>query len=221
MNNITTKAVIFDMDGVLIDSEPLWQLAEFEVFSPLIDVTIEQMQLTTGLRVDQLVDYWFQRQPWPNYNQQDTADAIVTAVVTAIIQQGQAMHGTLTILKQCQQQGLKIGLATSSPLKIVNAVLDKLAIRDYFDAICSAEHLHYGKPHPEVYLNCAQQLAVPVNQCIAIEDSFNGTIAAKAANIRTIVIPETHCREQLRWHVADWRCDDLLHALDIIKKTSA
>ncbi|MCL1038298.1 hexitol phosphatase HxpB [Shewanella submarina] len=203
MVTIQLKAVIFDMDGVLIDSEPLWQLAELDVFHALgMPLTLEETHLTTGLRVDQLVEYWYARKPWQNYDKQATANAIADSVVGRILAEGQPMPHVLEALQACRAAGVKVGLATSSPMNIVNAVLDSLKIRDCFDGIESAELLKYGKPHPEVYLNCADSLGVSPANCVAVEDSFNGLIAARAANMQTVVIPAVDQAEQARWAAA-------------------
>ncbi|MCW3170866.1 hexitol phosphatase HxpB [Shewanella subflava] len=200
MANINVKAVIFDMDGVLIDSEPAWQTAEIAVLNRLgLKLTFEDVESTTGYRIDQVVDYWHQRFPWTNYNNAETASHIIAAVAEHIRLNGEPMAGVIDTLKDCRQKGLKVGLATSSPSLIIEAVLTKLGISEYFDAICSAEHLALGKPHPEVYLNCAKKLAVDAVNCLAIEDSFNGLIAARAANMQTIAIPAPQVAQQTKW----------------------
>ncbi|WP_108944735.1 hexitol phosphatase HxpB [Shewanella halifaxensis] len=210
MSRSQLKAVIFDMDGVLIDSEPTWQRAIFKVMNELgLNVCMEDMALTTGLRIDQVVEFWYQRSPWNNYNNQQTAQAIVEQVISDISASGQAMKGVNEALIACKNYGLKVGLATSSSSAIVDAVLNKLNIRDYFQAIASAENLQYGKPHPEVYLNCAKALNIDPINCLAIEDSFNGLIAARAANMQTIAIPEPQQASQTKWIIAHHQLDSL------------
>ncbi|QQX80647.1 hexitol phosphatase HxpB [Shewanella sp. KX20019] len=210
MTTAKLKAVIFDMDGVLIDSEPLWQIAEHKVLTDLgLNISIEETVETTGLRIDQVVAFWYARFPWPNYDNAQTAQAIVDQVVSHILANGEAMTGVISALESCQEMGLKIGLATSSSSDIISAVLNKLAIGSYFDAIKSAEHLSYGKPHPEVYLNCADALNIAPVNCLAIEDSFNGLVAARAANMQTIAIPEKRLSQQPRWIIAHQQLEDL------------
>ncbi|MGX9461549.1 hexitol phosphatase HxpB [Shewanella sp. A14] len=204
------KAVIFDMDGVLIDSEPAWQLAEQTVLNHYgLNLSLEEIEQTTGLRIDHVVSYWYQRFPWQNYDNTATANKIVNEVIAQINANGEPMRGVIESLDACKRLGLKIGLATSSSSLIIEAVLQKLAVGHYFNAIESAENLDYGKPHPEVYLNCAKGLDVPPSQCIAIEDSFNGLIAARAASMQTVVIPAPHTATQTKWVIAHHQ---LLHA---------
>ncbi|MFB2662248.1 hexitol phosphatase HxpB [Shewanella mangrovisoli] len=211
MTSLSIQAVIFDMDGVLIDSEPLWQRVEYEVLSALgVPVTIETIQQTTGLRIDQCVDYWYHKAPWADYDNAKVSKAIVDRVAEEILKTGEAMQGVQQAIEYCQAKGLKIGLATSSFYTIIEAVLSKLGLSDKFMAVQSAEGLTYGKPHPEVYLNCAAALGVDPRYCLAIEDSFNGLIAARAANMQTVAIPAPEQRGEAKWIVAHHQADSLL-----------
>lgn len=217
MSKPQLKAVIFDMDGVLIDSEPVWQIAEHKVMTELgLNISVEDTVETTGLRIDQVVAFWYARFPWSNYDNQQTAQAIVDQVVSHILADGEAMLGVNAALKSCQELGLKIGLATSSSSDIINAVLNKLQIREYFQSIKSAEHLAYGKPHPEVYLNCAVALNIDPINCLAIEDSFNGLVAARAANMQTIAIPEPKFAHLPKWAIAHQQLDDLTFLPEVL-----
>ncbi|MGB0893943.1 MAG: hexitol phosphatase HxpB [Parashewanella sp.] len=211
------RAVIFDMDGVLVDSEPVWQQAELNILQPLgVPITHADTLLTTGLRVDELVQYWYRSHPWDNYDNQQTSNDIIEAVITFIKANAKPMQGVIEALTACKSHNLKIGLATSSSMNIVNAVLTKLNIAHYFDKIHSAEHLPYGKPHPEVYLNCATDLGVQPRQCLAIEDSFNGLIAARAANMQTLAIPPQELQHQDRWVIAHHNASNLTELPQII-----
>lgn len=221
---LTTQihGVIFDMDGVLIDSEPAWQKAEHQVMAELgVPLSFEDTEQTTGLRIDQVVHYWYLRHPWVAQGQYDNvavANKIVSQVVNDISTQGQPMAGVIDALKTCQKLGLKIGLATSSSNAIIAAVMKKLNLDDYFEARCSAEHLSYGKPHPQVYLNCANTLGLAPANCLAIEDSFNGLIAARAANMQTVIIPAPNQTTQARWAAAHHQLKDLTQMADLLEQ---
>ncbi|NMH66950.1 hexitol phosphatase HxpB [Shewanella salipaludis] len=213
------QAVIFDMDGILIDSEPVWQIAEHRVLQSLgLPINFDDALQTTGLRIDQVVGYWYQRFPWENYDNAAVAKAIVDSVVSHIERHGAPMTGVMEALEHCRASGLRIGLATSSSHALVDAVLGKLQIGDYFDAVESAQDLAYGKPHPEVYLNCAHALGITPTSCLAIEDSFNGLIAARAANMQTLVIPAASQRHQAQWVIAHSQADNLLALPGLLAK---
>jgi HAD superfamily hydrolase (TIGR01509 family) len=198
------NTVIFDMDGLLIDSEPLWQEAGIATLAHYgINITVEQYHKTTGLRTKEWLEYWFTYFDVAVNDMQSAVLTIENKAIENIQNYGIAFAGTLPILNFCREQGYQIGLATSSPLRLVDVVVQKLGIQQFFDAYSSAEHLPLGKPHPQVYINCAQQLQATPLECLCFEDSFNGMIAAKAARMRCIVVPEPSQFDQLRWATAD------------------
>jgi sugar-phosphatase len=88
--------------------------------------------------------------------------------------------------------------------------VDKLEIGHYFDAFASAEHLPFGKPHPQVYMDCARALSANPLHCIAFEDSFNGLIAAKAARMKCVAIPVQDQYHLPKWGAADLKLNSLL-----------
>ncbi|WP_281705222.1 hexitol phosphatase HxpB [Aeromonas taiwanensis] len=184
-------AVIFDMDGVLIDSEPFWQRAQMAVFSELGHPhTEEDCNSTIGVRIDQLVAHWYRLRPWSGPSQDEVVQRILDQVITLILAEGEPKAGVLEALDLIEAQGLKIGLATSSPFAMVDAVLGKLGIQDRFMAVHSAEVERFGKPHPDVYIHAAEKLGVDPVHCLAIEDSFTGLLAAKAASMTALIVPD-------------------------------
>jgi HAD superfamily hydrolase (TIGR01509 family) len=206
-----TESAIFDMDGLLIDSEPLWYEAAVEVFSPLgIVLTPELYASSIGLRTKEFVENWFSVYQIDRSLAPDTVSRINDVVIEKIRNKGEAMPGVYTVLDQIRSGGLKIGLATSSPLALIDVVVDKLGIREYFSAFNSAENLVHGKPHPQVYLDCALALGAEPVSCVCFEDSFHGMIAAKAARMKCIVVPLPAFRDQPRFQAADL----LLHSLE-------
>jgi HAD superfamily hydrolase (TIGR01509 family) len=204
--------VIFDMDGLLIDSEPLWEEAGKETLAGFgVSLTDEQYHFSTGLRTREWIDWWF---TWFNIDKTHALKAelaIVQKAIEKIAERGIAMPGVDQVFSLLKEKGFKIGLATSSPLALVKVVAEKLQINDYLQAIASAEELQYGKPHPQVYLDCAAALEVSPLECVCLEDSFNGMIAVKAARMKCIVIPAKHQQHQTRWDAADIKLPSLLH----------
>ncbi|TKB51297.1 hexitol phosphatase HxpB [Ferrimonas sediminicola] len=198
------KGVIFDMDGVLVDSEPFWQVAEMEVFPQYgVPITLEDTLKTQGLRIDHVVQFWFSRHPWRGATPKEVEQQILDAMVAVIRARGEPMAGVHATLESLHQAGLPMALATSSPHILMETTLEKLEIGHYFQATCSAEHLPLGKPHPQVYLNAADALGLAATDCLAIEDSFNGLLAAKAARMHTLAVPDADHRSDPRYVIAD------------------
>ena len=204
------KAVIFDMDGVLIDSEPFWQQAQIEVLKDLgVEITQKECEETMGLRIDALVGHWYNKYRWDGSSVEETAVTIVERVASHVMHSGEAKSGVYQALETIAAKGFKIGLATSSPMALVDAVLTRLNIGHYFSIRHSAEFEEYGKPHPAVYIQAAVQLGVTPKECIAIEDSFNGLLSAKSATMKTIVIPVAANAANLRFSIADIQLSSL------------
>lgn len=192
------------MDGLLIDSEPLWGEAMREIFAEMeIFLKPEHYAFTTGLRTSEVVDFWYHRFGWKKKTPREVEDAILECVTDKILSQGHAMDGIEHILTFFKDRDFKIGLASSSPMMLILSVLEHLKIKNFFQAIYSAEHEDYGKPHPAVYLSCARELDSSPLQCIVFEDSVTGLIAAKAARMKTVAVPEAHKRSDPRYVLAD------------------
>ena len=198
------RAAVFDMDGLMIDSEPYWRQAQLEVFAEIgVPITAQDTVDTTGIRIDQVVNMYFSRTPWDSMSCQQVCDNILQRVIDLVRQHKPVMPGLHQALELCRQQGLKLALASSSPMVLISATVDALELTDAFEATVSAEGLRFGKPHPEVYLNACDALDVSPQDCVALEDSFNGLLAAKAAQMRTIVIPESSAKDQPGFVIAD------------------
>ncbi|OOF10066.1 2-deoxyglucose-6-phosphatase [Salinivibrio sp. PR5] len=204
------SAAIFDMDGLLVDSEPFWQRAQIDVLSELgVSISLQDTRDTTGVRIDEIVKHYARTQPWQGPSNTEVRERIVARMVELVQQEKPMMPGVKEALAICRQAGLKIGLASSSPLSLIHPTLDALGLSDQFSIIESAGDLKHGKPHPEVYLNAAQALDVEPEQCIAFEDSFTGLLAAKAASMKTIVVPAAHEWNDPRFVIADQKLESL------------
>ncbi len=197
MNLNHFEAVIYDMDGVLTDSEPIWKIAMEEVFRSVgCTLTREDFQKTVGLRIDEVVHYWYGIAPWPDASPETVEKMIIQRMVELLTERATPLPGVIESLQFFQARGLKIGLATSSYDILIQTILTTLGITHYFQTVHSAEYEMFGKPHPAVYLSAAQQLDVDPKKCLVVEDSLNGIIAAKAARMTVICVPEkTHIRD--------------------------
>ena len=204
-------AAIFDMDGLLIDSEPLWDRAELEVMASLgVDISRRnELPDTLGLRIDMVVDLWFAQQPWAGPGRDEVTARIISRAISLVEESKPLLPGVREAVALCKAQGLKVGLASASPLHMLEKVLIMFELRDSFDALASAEKLPYSKPHPQVYLNCAAQLGVSPLNCVALEDSVNGMIASKAARMRSIVVPAAESQLDPRFSLADIKLSSL------------
>lgn len=204
------QAIIFDMDGVLIDSEPLWKIAEVEAFAKVgLDLTFTDCEETVGLRIDEVVQMWHDKVKWTSKTVKEVETDIVDILIREIRTQGKALPGVFEALSRFQKAGYKIGLATSSYQRIIEVVVEKLEIAQFFDVMHSAEHEVNGKPHPAVFLNCANKLNVHPKDCLVIEDSFNGVLAAKSARMKVVAIPEKSHQPDPRLIIADTVLDSL------------
>ena len=204
------NTVIFDMDGLLIDSEPLWNEAAEEVFGYYgKKLTPEDYATTTGLRTSEFVAWWLRDYKFDNTELEKAGNRILKLVDEKIRKKGRTLPGVPHIINFFYERNFKIGIATSSPLSLVKTVTEILRIEPYLHATTSAEFLQYGKPHPHVYLNCAEQLHSSPLQCICFEDSINGMIAAKAARMKCVVVPEHSKLKNDKWSLADLKLSSL------------
>lgn len=198
------------MDGVLIDSEPLWKIAEIEGFGKVgLDLTHTDCEETVGLRMDEVVLMWYKRVGWEGKSLKEVENDIVDIVIREIKKQGTELPGVSQTLQTLKSAGYKIGLATSSATRILKTVLEQLQIAKYFDIVHSAEHEEYGKPHPAVFLTTAKKLQVNPKECLVFEDSLNGIISAKAARMKVIAIPEKTHEINEKFKIADKILDNL------------
>lgn len=190
------SAVVFDMDGLLIDSEPFWRQSEQEIFASVgLHLTWEDCGSTMGQRIDEVVRHWSALRPWKatpitEDEVQHLAKTIVERVISLVVSEGQAMTGCYEILEFFQRRGIRLGLASSSLFILIDAVLERLGLRKYFTVVHSAELEPRGKPAPDVYLSACRKLGVDPKNALAFEDSPGGIISAKAAGMKCIAVPE-------------------------------
>ncbi len=202
--------VIFDIDGLLIDSEPLWNEAAAEVFKQYhINLTDQQYLSTTGLRTKEFVEWWFHYFGVSKALILEAENKIITSVLHKIEHKASIMSGVHHIINFFYEKNFKIGLATSSPQELIDLVIHLTGIGKYVHATASAQALPYGKPHPQVYLDCAQKLDSHPTTCVSFEDSFNGLIAAKAARMKCVVVPHHSLLKEERWAAADLKLSSL------------
>ncbi|MBC9797209.1 hexitol phosphatase HxpB [Sinomicrobium weinanense] len=203
-------AVIFDMDGVLIDSEPAWKKAEKEVFTAVgVNVLPELSETTASMTTTQVTRFWYDRQPWNGKSLLQVEHEVIDRVGHFIIREGKPIPGIREVLELFRKKGFKIGLSTNSPARLIPLVLEKTEITDYFHAVSSSEHEKEGKPHPSVYLSTAKKLGIPSANCIVFEDSVHGVMAAKNAGMKTVAIPSEADYPRKGFDLADLKLQKL------------
>ena len=184
------EAVVFDMDGVLVDSEPIWRAVEREVLAGVgIEVTDDDLFETMGVRVADVVERWHRRHPWDEPSREDVARSIVDRVAEAIEREGAFHQEAIRAIDYVDGLGLRLGLASSSPMRLIRSVLSIGGLADRFEVVLSAEDEELGKPDPAVYLSTARELIVPPERCLAVEDSINGVRSAKEAGMVCVAVP--------------------------------
>lgn len=184
------------MDGILIDSEPLWKEAEQEVLRKVgLELTDAQCAETTGLDIANAMQYWYNRQPWSGPSVSEVRDDLQETLIGLVKRKGKPCEGTVQILNLFKTMGWKIGLASSSPMAIIEASMAKLGLTHYFDVMHSSEFERASKPDPAVYIGAARRLGVAPSRCIAFEDSYRGVQSAHAAGMVVVAVPDPHLRE--------------------------
>ena len=198
------QAAIFDLDGLLIDSEPIWMWAQMKVFRDRGALLTEAMQhATTGMRMHESILAWRGYFPGVDIDPVAIRRDLLELVRGRMLESGQAKPGALHAVELCRQAGCRLAIASSSMPEIIAAAVERLGLRDAFQSLVSAEGEAHGKPHPAVYLSAAARLGIDPEACIAFEDSVFGVQAIKAAGMFCVAVPEAHNLGRKEYAIAD------------------
>jgi len=185
------QAVLFDMDGLLVDTEPLWFEVEHAIMSKLGGEWTEQDQRALiGGSLYRSVDYLLRRATRQASRDQVASWLIAGMAESLAEREVEAMPGALELLTEVRAAGIPTALVTSSERVIMEAVLASLARHDItFPVTVCGQDVRHPKPHPEPYLRAAALLGAEPRFCVALEDSPNGVAAAEAAGCVTVAVP--------------------------------
>ena len=184
------KAVIFDMDGVMIDSEPLWEKTEKIMMANrgLVYTPVYREKIVGLGQKDSAILLK------DTFGLEDETEEIINSRISILLdiydEELELVSGLESLLESLSDSPLKVALASSSPIRVINFVLDKFELGKYFDPVVSGDMLENGKPNPDIYLHTAGLMGLNPTECVVIEDSINGVVSAKAADMNCIAVPD-------------------------------
>jgi len=200
---MSLRATLFDMDGLLIDSEILWHEAELEIFGALgVPVSATNERSTKGLFVAEVVAHWYRLYPWSGPSVDDVVAMVLQRVGDLVEEKGVLLPGATRAIEICAERG-PIALASSTPIALIRRSLAAFGLLDTFSTLNSAEFEPYGKPHPGVFLTAASSIGISPLECLVFEDSAAGVLAAKAGRMTVVAVPVGEDRHLPAFHLAD------------------
>lgn len=186
------QAVIFDMDGLLLNSEPFWNKAYVDVLGMhgfvVTETEVEEM-LGSGLRTSDEIKLLSSIFDWGAYSNDTIGQQVNNSFVAQIRANREAMPGVRALTTLLHAHKIPMAIASSSTLDIIETVVESLGLKKYIRHLHSGENEILGKPHPDVFLSAAKKLKVKPENCLVFEDSLHGVKAAKAAGTRCIAVP--------------------------------
>ena len=203
------RATVFDMDGLLIDSEILWHRAEVEIFGRLgVPLADADGRSTKGMYVEEVVRYWYARHPWKGADVVEVTDLLLARVGDLVEDVGRLLPGAVRAIDLASERG-PVAIASSTPSALIERCLGHFGLYERFATIHSADVEPFGKPHPGVFLTAARALGVEAPACLVFEDSAAGVLAAKAGRMKVVAVPVVEDRDQAAFVLADLVLDSL------------
>ena len=184
------KAMLFDLDGTLVDSMWMWEAIDIEFLGAYgYECPDDIQRAIEGMSFSETAVYFKERFDLPL--SLDEIKAVWTRM--SIDKNRHEVHlkpGVLEFLKYCKENGIRTGIGTSNGSEIVDAVLTSLNVKEYFDAVVTACEVAHGKPEPDIYLEVAKRLGVQPENCLVFEDIPAGIMAGKAAGMPVIAVED-------------------------------
>jgi beta-phosphoglucomutase-like phosphatase (HAD superfamily) len=186
------KGIIFDMDGTLVDSEVVWDVAEREMFAERgLEYTMQEREQVIGLRMDEFFQKLIEI-----YGLDESVEALTEELIERMLEKipvmVEAKQGAQAIVEWAAEQSIPYCIASSSPMSIIEANMQAQGWSDLIPNLYTADSVRYGKPAPDIYLYAAEKVGVTPSDCLALEDSPNGAKSAVAAGMTCYVVPDTH-----------------------------
>ena len=175
-----------------------------------LELSESDVRQTMGLRIDDAVRHWWVRSPWEGMTMIEVERAVTARVAELISHSGAPMPGAAESVSLCAHLALPVAVCSGSYAVVIEAALRRLGIESDVAVWHSAEWEPLGKPHPGSYLSTASKLGIDPTSCLAVEDSFNGAISAKAARMRVVVVPEPEAADSPRWGFCDAKLPSLI-----------
>ncbi len=198
------KAIIFDLDGTLFDSEPLWRKAEIKVFGDRgLKLTDDDCRSTVGMQQLEVVKLWASRNPALKWDVKEVNTALEAEVKRLFHVEGNAMPGVVETIQMFQAKGLPMAVASASYPELIRLAVEKIGVLPFMHSLHSTSEGSYSKPHPEVFLRSAENMGVHPKNCLVFEDSLPGLIAGKAAGMHVVAIPDEKNRNNPKFALAD------------------
>ena len=184
------KAVLFDLDGTLVDSMWMWEAIDIEFLGAYgYECPDDIQRAIEGMSFSETAVYFKERFDLPL--SLDEIKAVWTRMsIDKYRHEVPLKPGVLEFLKYCKANGIRTGIGTSNGSEIVDAVLTSLKVKEYFDAVVTACEVAHGKPEPDIYLEVAKRLGVQPENCLVFEDIPAGIMAGKAAGMPVIAMED-------------------------------
>lgn len=184
------KAVVFDMDGLLLETEDLWHASESELFRRHgADFTHADQLALIGTSPEVSSRFYAERLGWPIERGGELFDEMIGLMHEHVRREVGARPGAVELVEELRRRGVPLGLASNSPRFLVDDALATAGLTDAFATIVTSDDVAHPKPAPDIYLRACELLGVAPSDALALEDSTSGVIAAKAAGLACIAVP--------------------------------
>jgi len=210
------KGILFDMDGVLIDSEMSYNYMIQDIFKKKgidlpLSVCLGQVGKSFSATIDALMEYWYNSDREELVKLYEESRDSLNMRYSEIV-----FDGVAELMQYCKEQGMKTAVASSSPPSSIQAMAKECKLEKYLDFIISGDSIENPKPAPDIYLLCAKTLGLRPEECIVVEDSTIGIQAAKAAGMFTIA--KHHAIIPLDQSKADMIIENMTEIISYLKQ---